>query len=106
MENRIINIHKTPGDPYTKDKNKDRWLKIWNSGASVDYNYMPFDLIGVTPAYFKFGNNLPSDIYPVYISDQGSPWTGFLVRQDLGDSCLVEKCATYIHSHSWTKRTG
>ena len=40
----------------------------------------------VTPAYFKFSDNSPSDIYPVYISNHGLPWTGFLVRQDLGDS--------------------
>lgn len=45
---------------------------------------MPFDLIGATPAYFKFGDNSPTDIFPVYISNHGLPWTGFLVRQDLG----------------------
>ena len=41
--------YSTPGDPFTKDKNRDRWLKILDSGMSVDYRYMPFDLIGATP---------------------------------------------------------
>ena len=82
--------YSTPGDPFTKDKNNDRWLKILDSGMSVDYRYMPFDLIGATP-----GNpetiEIPEFRY-IKITESGYGVDySYAPYSDLGDSCLFRK---------------